>query len=307
LLGVLVLASTNAIGQTQDTCRNGIAAVSAAIAAHQIETARTAYNASVLPVCLGPEQPVVARRLALAHLDALDAAEASGASVASRIELVRQGLRIDSDTWQLREAEGDLLQILRGEDGNPDFAAASADYQVALNVMHSLRPGEKPPNTDDFQRLVAKAEQTRLLARQLVGLPTGRDGKPGGLALGNLRGLGVTHVAQPIEFETNTDHMTPLGEEAARQLLESLRSEGPPGVRLVGHTDERGSDEHNDRLSLARARAVVRFLEANGFPPGKAAAEGRGKHEPFHVVQVDGVTYTQEQRWQMDRRVELVQ
>lgn len=270
----LLLAASGASGQSQDVCKQGIAAVSAAIAANRIEAARTAYATNVLTNCIGPEQAIVARRLALAHLDALDAAEAAGASVSTRLDIVRAGLRIDGDTWQLREAAGDLIQSLPVGSGGPDFAAASLiiTYQIALNATRSLRQGEQSPRTDDLVRLSHKAEQTRMLAQQLVAVPTGRDGKPGGLAPENMRNLGVTEVAQPIHFETGTDHFTPLGEEAVRQLLYFLRAEGMPAVRLVGHTDERGSDDYNDRLSLARAKAVARYLEADGFPPGRVVA-----------------------------------
>ncbi len=99
--------------------------------------------------------------------------------------------------------------------------------------------------------------------------------------------------------------LTPLGQQAFRQLQELLREEGNPAITLIGHTDERGSDAHNDALSLRRAQRVAELLVAAGYAPDRIRAEGRGKRQPFPVTEVQDVRFTREQRWQLDRRVEL--
>jgi outer membrane protein OmpA-like peptidoglycan-associated protein len=73
-------------------------------------------------------------------------------------------------------------------------------------------------------------------------------------------------------------------------------------VHLIGHTDPRGSDEFNQDLSERRAQAVALFLKGKGYT-GKIANSGRGKKERFQVD--DPGRYSEEQLFQLDRRVEL--
>ena len=58
---------------------------------------------------------------------------------------------------------------------------------------------------------------------------------------------------------------------------------------MRGHTDSRGSDEYNDRLSQQRADAVKEFLE-DRYPNlrGRVHAVGRGEREPVAPNEIDG-------------------
>ncbi len=60
-----------------------------------------------------------------------------------------------------------------------------------------------------------------------------------------------------------------------------LMSEKPSlRIEVVGHTDSTGRPDLNDRLSLARAVAVVRYLEGRGIAPDRMKARGAGAREP---------------------------
>jgi phosphate binding protein len=70
---------------------------------------------------------------------------------------------------------------------------------------------------------------------------------------------------------------------AARTALSTLTESMPPeGDRLlvVGHADLRGSRAANARVSLARAKAVARYLEQLGVPASAIQVEARGADEP---------------------------
>lgn len=55
----------------------------------------------------------------------------------------------------------------------------------------------------------------------------------------------------------------------------------PRTVRITGHTDDRGTDAYNDRLSRRRADAVRRALLRELGPGGpRLRAEGRGESDP---------------------------
>jgi len=52
-------------------------------------------------------------------------------------------------------------------------------------------------------------------------------------------------------------------------------------VRVVGHTDNVGSDASNNTLSIARADTVRDFLEDRGVSRSRIEAVGRGEREPI--------------------------
>ncbi|SFL16118.1 OmpA family protein [Falsiroseomonas stagni] len=278
------------------SCSDAIATLRDALTSAPLAEVVQIQRNQVEPSCLGPQAAAAARAVALRHVQ-----EATRrASPPERMTLLRDGLRFSAEPWQLHDALGDALQAV----GN--FAGATTHYQLAMNAARDLAPGLAEPQRVALQALIGKAQQARLLSPVVIALPPTRDGTPGGLGLRSLRGVEVEAVAQPIHFLTDSDEPTPEGLAAIRQVQELLRADGNPAITLVGHTDERGSDAHNDALSLRRAQRVAAILIEGGYALGAIRVDGRGKREPFRVVQVPGVTYSREQRLQLDRRVELL-
>jgi len=62
--------------------------------------------------------------------------------------------------------------------------------------------------------------------------------------------------------------------------LASLLHETPQvSIQINAHTDARGSDAYNDRLSKARAQSVVDYLIASGIDQNRLLAKGHGKRK----------------------------
>jgi outer membrane protein OmpA-like peptidoglycan-associated protein len=70
-------------------------------------------------------------------------------------------------------------------------------------------------------------------------------------------------------------------------------------ARIIGHTDNQGSQSYNLDLSLRRAESVALFLSAQGLPNRRLITQGRGEEEPI------ASNATPEGR-QMNRRVDIV-
>ncbi|WP_019561522.1 MULTISPECIES: OmpA family protein [Caldimonas] len=91
--------------------------------------------------------------------------------------------------------------------------------------------------------------------------------------------------------------------EGFRQTLDLVAAallEAPEArVLILGHTDARGSDALNNRLSKERAEAARDYLVGRGVPVERLLAEGRGKTEPV----ADNATA---QGRALNRRVELL-
>lgn len=74
-------------------------------------------------------------------------------------------------------------------------------------------------------------------------------------------------------------------------------------VEIGSHTDSRGQDDYNSKLSAERAQAVVDYLVDHGIPSYMLKARGYGESEPTNEC-VDGVECS-EVKHQENRRTEM--
>lgn len=64
-------------------------------------------------------------------------------------------------------------------------------------------------------------------------------------------------------------------------------------IELSSHTDYRGSDPENQKLSEARAKSCVDYLISKGIPAARMVAKGYGEKRPLEVKNADGkILYT---------------
>ena len=109
-------------------------------------------------------------------------------------------------------------------------------------------------------------------------------------------------VPIPILFVYRTAEFTDKGRHAADLLVKFLKTKQIERATLSGHADERGSDQLNYELSNARLQTVYRYARENGYS-GQLILHPRGESEPY--AGVDRAKYSQQQLYQLDRRVEL--
>jgi outer membrane protein OmpA-like peptidoglycan-associated protein len=88
-------------------------------------------------------------------------------------------------------------------------------------------------------------------------------------------------ILRGVTFQTGRAMLTPGGRDVLRDIASQLVENPEYRVQISGHTDNTGSRAANLRLSLARARTVETFLEANGVPPRQVAAKGFGPDVPI--------------------------
>ena len=75
-------------------------------------------------------------------------------------------------------------------------------------------------------------------------------------------------------------------------------------VEISGHTDSKGDDAYNQKLSEERAQAVVTHLITNGISADRMIAKGYGKTMPAAANKKVNGKDNPEGR-QLNRRVEL--
>jgi outer membrane protein OmpA-like peptidoglycan-associated protein len=285
----IALAAGGAISARADNCAPLAQAFNTAYERLELDAAvAAAKQIAITPDC-PVETRTEARRLT---------AEAF-MTVAARLQDQRVQLRLlevgakFAPQWQLMKRIGDLRQRLPSPDGTIDYRAASLAYQAALVDIDALTPSERPP-PETIHSIFELAAQTRSLS------PTFVDGD---MLVHTARAIAIEAVPVPVEFVFKLDQMTARGQEYAADLAKSLDRQGRPRIALVGHTDPIGSDAYNNDLSLRRAEAVKRYLTEHGYSAGAIVVEGRGKREPRPIVEPS--LYTQDQIYQMQRRVEV--
>jgi outer membrane protein OmpA-like peptidoglycan-associated protein len=93
--------------------------------------------------------------------------------------------------------------------------------------------------------------------------------------------LGATMTMQEdVLFRTDSAALRPGAVDKLEPLARYLRAN--PGVRvaIIGHTDSRGSDAHNQALSERRAESVRTGLDEMGVTRARFRVEGHGEKEP---------------------------
>ncbi len=88
-------------------------------------------------------------------------------------------------------------------------------------------------------------------------------------------------VLRGVNFLPGRATLTPQAREILRDVASQLVANPQYRVQISGHTDSQGTRAKNLRLSLARARTVETFLEANGVPPRQVTAKGFGPDVPI--------------------------
>lgn len=103
-----------------------------------------------------------------------------------------------------------------------------------------------------------------------------------------------------IYFETAKDTIKPesfaILDEIAQVLVEHPELKK---VRIEGHTDSRGSDAGNLKLSDKRAAAVVAYLINKGVTADRLSSVGYGESKPLDPAET-------EEAWAKNRRVEFI-
>ena len=106
-------------------------------------------------------------------------------------------------------------------------------------------------------------------------------------------------VLHNIYFATGKTRILDSSEPALNELYQFLLARPKQRIRIVGHTDNIGSDRSNQVLSEGRCVEVKREMEARGIQSDRIEIEGRGETDPI-------VPNDSEEHRQMNRRVEIV-
>jgi outer membrane protein OmpA-like peptidoglycan-associated protein len=102
-----------------------------------------------------------------------------------------------------------------------------------------------------------------------------------------------------VSFDFGSAAIKPAFDRTLDKVADILKRYPRTTIRVIGHTDNVGSDAYNRRLSEDRANAVAWYLEDAGLNPQRVVAEGRGESQPR-------ASNDTEAGRQLNRRVEML-
>lgn len=103
-------------------------------------------------------------------------------------------------------------------------------------------------------------------------------------------GIGVTQTADnqlkldipsDLSFDSGRSDIKPALHAVLDRFATTLNQNPVTTVRIVGHTDNVGSDAINNPLSVNRAAATRDYLVSRGVAGKRIAIDDRGSHEPI--------------------------
>ena len=132
--------------------------------------------------------------------------------------------------------------------------------------------------TVSFQKLVKEA--TTVLEEIPAKYTTRTYQKLATPASANIVPCGKSSILN-VNFQTASAVLTSASQDEIDKVVSLLKGDGDVTAKFVGHTDNVGSSESNQRLSEARARAVYQAVIDAGISASRVSYEGLGESQPI--------------------------
>lgn len=223
---------------------------------------------------------------AAASRERLSAEQAAAAEVARREAEDRE--RVAAAERRRAQQVADAAAAARAKAEEEKAAAEKREAEMILAADRAWQEVAK-----------AKAEKARLERRMKRELDRMQNAL-GRIANTRREGLELvmTLDSSSVEFDFDKADLRPENREILSRVAGVLLTFDDYGIQIFGHTDDVGSVEYNEQLSLERAERVREYLVEAGIDPAVLTTRGLGQSSPV----VEGTDSESRQR---NRRVEL--
>ncbi|MBI3510008.1 MAG: OmpA family protein [Bacteroidetes bacterium] len=99
--------------------------------------------------------------------------------------------------------------------------------------------------------------------------------------------VGSTIVLRNVFFDFDKSTLKPESDIELDRLVKIMQDNPTIKIELSGHTDSKGSDDYNQKLSEARAKACVDYLVGKGIKADRMTWVGYGESKPIDTNDTD--------------------
>lgn len=100
-------------------------------------------------------------------------------------------------------------------------------------------------------------------------------------------GIKITLNESIVTFAFDSSNLTTLAKTNLDKLSQVLINNPDTNINIYGHTDSKGSDDYNQKLSERRANAVKSYLISKGISSSRMFALGEGEAMPIATNDTD--------------------
>jgi OOP family OmpA-OmpF porin len=197
------------------------------------------------------------QELAVAKANADEALRKSPSGQCGKVDVIVE--KVDTDGDGIFDDIDDCPKIPEDKDGFEDTDGCPDADNDGDKVIDWPEPKDKCPNEP---------------------APDAADGCPPKYQL-----IVVTNdrieLKQTIYFDTRKTRIKPISFPLLDEVAQAMKDFGTIRVRIEGHTDSRGSDRSNLKLSQGRAESVRKYLVGRGIDPARMDARGFGETVPI--------------------------
>jgi OmpA-OmpF porin, OOP family len=146
---------------------------------------------------------------------------------------------------------------------------------------------------EDHQPLKVKAEATGYITNAIhVGTPADIEeetmGYPDLCLLPEPPKVNETFVVENVYYGYDSAALKPESYPALDEIVRMMNTYPNMVIELSAHTDSKGTDAYNQKLSDARAKSVVDYLISKGITAERMIAKGYGETQPIEPNEVNG-------------------
>jgi outer membrane protein OmpA-like peptidoglycan-associated protein/Tol biopolymer transport system component len=217
-----------------------------------------------------------------------------------------------SSTRSVTSQESDPVVLLSGTVLNQQTGKVPEDASVTYEDLSNgkvLGQAKPDPTTGKYKLVLPYGKNYGITAKAKGLIPASTN-----LDLTTMRGRylelddrdlsmvplvkGNTATINNLFFDLGKATLKPESEPELKRILQVMKENRTLVIEISGHTDNTGSDEINNKLSLERANAVRENLLKGGIDQARIKTRGYGKSKP----KADNAT---EEGRQINRRVEI--
>ena len=219
---------------------------------------------------------------------------------------------VNGSTRSVTSQESDPVVLLSGTVLNQQTGKVPEDASVTYEDLSNgkvLGQAKPDPTTGKYKLVLPYGKNYGITAKAKGLIPTSTN-----LDLTTMRGRylelddrdlsmvplmkGNTATINNLFFDLGKATLKPESEPELKRILQVMKENVALVIEISGHTDNTGSDEINNKLSLERANAVKENLLKGGIDQARIRTKGYGKSKP----KADNAT---EEGRQINRRVEI--